>query len=94
MIHSALSIQVSGKSFDLNGERLKNLQNRLEGIIYIIIDEKSMIGQRMLSLVDMRLCQAYPEQQNKAFGDYSIILVGNFGQLPSVLDELMYSQII
>jgi len=39
-IHSALSIQVSGKSFDLNGERLKNLQNRLKGVIYIIIDKK------------------------------------------------------
>ena len=60
-IHSALSIQVSRKNFDLNGERLKDLQNRLEGVSYLIIDEKSMVGRSMLSLVDMRLRQAYPE---------------------------------
>jgi len=47
----------------------------------------------MLSLVDMRLHQAYSEQQKNAFGGCSIILVGDFGQLPLVLDEPMYSQI-
>ena len=60
-IHSALSIQVSSDSFDLNGESLKNLQNRLNGVNYLIIDEKSMVGRRMLALVDIRLRQTYPE---------------------------------
>ena len=76
----------------MSGDHLKNLQNSLNSVIYLIIYEKSMVGQRMLSLVDMRLHQAYLEQQNKAFGGCSIILVGDFGQLPPVFDEPMYSQ--
>jgi ATP-dependent DNA helicase PIF1 len=77
----------------LSGERLKILQNRLQGIKYVIIDEKSMVGRRMLALVDMRLRQAFPEHQNQVFGGRSVILVGDFGQLPPVLDEPMYSKI-
>src|SRR5439155_1088008 len=92
-IHSTLSIPVSSKTFDLNGESLKKLQNRLKGISYFIIDEKSMVGHRMLAIIDMRLRQAFPEQRNQVFGGRSLILVGDFGQLPPVLDESMYSQI-
>ena len=92
-IHSTLSIPVSSKTFDLNGESLKKLQNRLKGISYFIIDEKSMVGRRMLAIIDIRLRQAFPEQRNQVFGGRSLILVGDFGQLPPVLDEPMYSQI-
>jgi hypothetical protein len=77
----------------LNGNRLKNLQKKLEGIEYLIIDEKSMVGCRILALIDMRLRQAFPEKQNQVFGERSVILVGDFGQLPPVLNEPMYSQI-
>jgi hypothetical protein len=47
----------------------------------------------MLVLIDLRLRQAFPEHQNHVFGDRSVILVGDFGQLPPVLDEPMYLQI-
>ncbi len=43
-IHSALSIPISRNNFDLNGERLKILQKKLEGVVYLVIDEKSMVG--------------------------------------------------
>ena len=46
----------------------------------------------MLALIDLRLRQAFPEQRNEVFGGRSMILVGDFGQLPPVLDEPMYSQ--
>src|SRR5204862_123567 len=92
-IHSSLSIPISSNSLDLNSDRLKKLQKKLEGVKYIIIDEKSMVGRRMLALIDLRLRQAFPEQQNQVFGGRSVILVGDFGQLPPVLDEPMYSQI-
>ncbi|GBC15565.1 ATP-dependent DNA helicase PIF1 [Rhizophagus irregularis DAOM 181602=DAOM 197198] len=92
-IHSALSIPISNNKLDLNGERLKKLQKKLEGVEYLIIDEKSMVGRRMLALIDMRLRQAFPQKQNKVFGGRSIILVGDFGQLPPVRDEPMYSKI-
>ena len=52
-----------------------------------------MVRRHMLGLIDIRLCQVFFEQQNQVFGGWSIIIIGDFGQLPPVLDELMYSQI-
>jgi hypothetical protein len=45
MIHSTLSIPIlNDKSININGDRMKQLQERLENVIYFIIDEKSMVG--------------------------------------------------
>src|SRR5205823_11240396 len=92
-IHSTLSIPICNdkRLVDIDGERLKQLQKRLHKIHYIIIDEKSMVGRRMLGLIDMRLRQAFSEKKNEPFGGRSIILFGDFGQLPPVLDVPMYS---
>jgi len=65
-IYSTLSIPITnGGKFDLNKIHLKQqqLQERLQGIRYVIIDKKSMVGRRMLGLVDMRLKQAFPEKK-------------------------------
>jgi len=91
-IHSTLSVPINSSDFNIEGERLKNLQKRLNGVNYVIIDEKSMLGRRMLSIVDLRLRAAFPEHQNKPFGGRSVILVGDFGQLPPVINEPMYSK--
>jgi DNA replication protein DnaC len=91
-IHSAFSIPIPiGNNLDITGERLNHLQNRLQNIEYFIIDEKSMVGRKMLALVDLRLRQAFPEQKNQPFGGKSIILFGDFGQLPPVLDHPIYT---
>jgi len=92
-IHSALSILIvnNAKRVDINGERLKQLQDKLKDIRYVIIDEKSMIGRRMLALIDIWLRQAFPEHKNELFGRRSVVLCGDFGQLPPVLDYSMYS---
>ncbi|CAG8509590.1 4776_t:CDS:10, partial [Scutellospora calospora] len=55
-----------------------------------IDDEKSIVGYRLLALIDMWLRQAFPEQRNELFGGRSVIKVGDFGQLASVLDLPMY----
>ena len=55
-IHSTFSIPVNNTNFDINSEWLKQLQNRLQNVKYIIIDEKSMIGCKMFALIDMWLC--------------------------------------
>ena len=66
-IHSLLSVPINNKSgIELEGNRLKQLQERLQNIIYLIIDEKSMVGRRMLAVIDMRLRQAFPENKNTA----------------------------
>ena len=63
-------------------------------MIYIVIDEKSMVGRRMLGLIDMRLRQVFPEHSNEHFGGKLIILFGNFGQLLPVLDLSIYANIL
>ena len=59
--------------------------------MYFIVDEKSMVRRRMLALIDMRLRQIFPENANEPFGGRSIIMFGDFGQLPPVLDLPMYA---
>jgi ATP-dependent DNA helicase PIF1 len=91
-IHTTLSIPIlNDKKYDLNGIRLKQFQERLQNVSYFIIDEKSMVGRKMLGLIDMRLRQAFPENKNEPFGGRSIIMFGDFGQLPPVLDVPMYA---
>ena len=78
-IHSALSIPIiANKNLEISGEWLKQLQNRLQGVIYIVIDEKSMVGRQILGLIDMRLRQAFPEHSNKLFSSRLIILFRDF----------------
>ncbi len=80
MIYSMLSISIlSDNCFDIDGERLKQLQERLQNVNYFIIDEKSMVRCWMLALIDMRLCQTFLENKSESFSDQSIIMFGDFG---------------
>ncbi len=55
-IHSMLSISfINDNNVDLNSNKLKQLQERLKDVTYFIIDEKSIVGRRMLELIDTRL---------------------------------------
>ena len=49
-----------------------------------------MVGRRMLGIIDIRFRQTFPEENNIPFGDQTIILFEDFGQLPPVIDFLMY----
>src|SRR6266498_1377578 len=91
-IYSILSISIfNNKYSNLDSKRLKQLQEKLKNVIYLIIDEKSMVGRRMLTLVNKRLREAFFENKNEPFGGRSIILFGDFGQLLPVLDFPMYA---
>ena len=91
-IHSKLSLPIKHDNLELKGEKLKKLQDKLKNVRYVIIDEKSMVGRRMLALIDKRLRHAFPEHKNKPFGNRSVILFGDFGQIPPVLDLPMFAK--
>ncbi|SRR6266498_5422563 len=79
MIYLILSISIfNNKKFNLNSTCLKQLQEKLQNITYIIIDEKNMIGHYMLILIDMRLRQAFSKNNNKAFKGQSINMFKDF----------------
>lgn len=60
---------------------------------YFVIDKKVRSVVTCL-LWYLRLRQAFQKYGIRVFGGRSVILVGNFGQLPPVLDEPMYSQVL
>ena len=88
--HSLLKLPVGAKgNKDLTGENLVRLQNTLKEISYIIIDEYSMLGQKMFAWVDKR-CRQATGLSDELFGGKSIILVGDPAQLPPVADKPLY----
>ena len=92
-LHSLLSLPVKGDFKPLEGKRLQNVQETLASVEYIIIDEMSMVGRMMFGQVDRRLCQVYPNQSEELFGGRSCLLIGDWGQLPPVMDLPLYTTV-
>ena len=92
-LHSLLSLPIRGEFKDLEGERLKKLQQAFSEVKYLIIDEMSMVGRKTFSQVDRRLRQAgaFPHHSQEVFGGCSCVLFGDFGQLPPVMDLPLYT---
>ncbi|KPM39851.1 hypothetical protein AK830_g6688 [Neonectria ditissima] len=93
-IHSLLRLPVSKTIQGLppiSASDMSNLQAKLRSVRYLVIDEKSMIGLRMLGLIDARLRQVFPQGQNKFFGGLNVLLLGDFYQLPPVMEKPLYS---
>jgi hypothetical protein len=75
----------------LSGLRLAEIQRRFEKAGVIIIDEKSMIGQEVFWMISERLKEARPEHHNEPFGALSVVLLGDWRQLPPVCDSPLFS---
>ncbi|XP_066914869.1 uncharacterized protein [Clytia hemisphaerica] len=89
-LHSTLKLPIRSKlKHELKGKSLDNLQTNLKDIDYIIIDEFSVVGQRLLGWIDSRCRQATGKLET-LFGGISIILVGDVAQLPPVMDDVLY----
>ena len=74
---------------DLKGSALLKLQSALCSVKYLVIDEFSVIGQKMLGWIDRR-CKQGKAIMDQAFGGMSVILVGDIAQLPPIGDTVLY----
>lgn len=90
-IHSLLRLPVGGAFTDLSPADAAALQSRLRHVKYLVIDEKSMLGLEQLARIDSRLRQAFPHHNLEFFGGVSVLLVGDFFQLPPVRQKPLYS---
>ena len=89
-IHSLLKLPIGSRGAkDLTGQSLCRLQQNLNDIDYIIIDEYSMLGQVTFGWIDKR-CKQATGCYDKVFGQKSLILTGDPGQLPPVADKPLY----
>lgn len=93
-LHSLLRLPMSKNGYKPLSETpgvLDTLQRRFHDVFYLILDEKSMIGLRELGWVDRRFREIFPDRSDEYFGGLSVLLVGDFFQLPPVLSKPLYS---
>lgn len=88
-LHSLFNLPVSPFSYhDLQGIQLQKLEDKWEKSrenpckTYFFVDECSQLGKRTLYWMDRRMRQA-TKSVALPFGGLSIILIGDFAQLPS-----------
>lgn len=93
-MHSAVQLPIGGDAsfVDLVGDSLAGLQNRMEGVDYVILDEMSMVGLRNFAMLETRFREAFPQRANQVFGGVSIVMFGDFEQLRPVGDQPLYAQ--
>lgn len=90
-IHSFLKIPTTGPLLPLNGYNLRRFQLQFSQLRFIIIDEYSMIGLRLLNRIHRRLCEA-AGSADEPFGGFFIYLLGDLRQLPPVKDIAIYME--
>ena len=83
-LHSLLSLPINPNLSDLSTGTLQTLQAHFRYCRYLILDEKSMIDVKTLSMIDNRLRAVCPLRSEEPFGGINILLCGDFFQLPPV----------
>ena len=102
-INSVFKFASNNMEEDLDGDRLNELVESLSKTRLIIIDEISTVGSAQLEMISRRLEQVaksiHQRSFNKldppsfdGFGNFGIVLVGDFGQIPPVLATSLLGQ--
>ena len=91
-IHSALSIPIKFTLpyQPLGEEKISQLRTQLGQLQILIIDEISMVDQKLLWYIHGRLRQLKQSRDNSPFGKVCVIAVGDFFQLPPVKGKPVY----
>ena len=75
---------------ELAGGQLSRLQLTFKNCELLAIDEKSMVSTLRLHQIDQRLRQAKPQKAKEPFGGISVLLMGDFAQLPPVMEKALF----
>jgi hypothetical protein len=91
-LHSLLRLPIDGvyKPLSESPGIAIDLNRVFDKVKYLVIDEKSMLGLKTLNLIDRRLREINPAKNDVFFGGLSVILIGDFFQLPPVLNKPIY----
>ena len=73
----------------MKGLSLQKLQADLDGVSYLIIDEYSVIGQKLFGWID-RQCQQGTGKSILPFGGLSLVPVGDVAKFPPITDKVLY----
>jgi ATP-dependent DNA helicase PIF1 len=90
-LHSLFRLPVKQRKSDLSNATLQSLQALFQDVRFIIIDEKSMIDLKILSIIDDRLRLIFPDRSDQVFGGLNVLLCGDFFQLPPVSGRPLYA---
>jgi len=63
----------------------------MEHIQYILVDEMSFIGHKLFMQIEACLHEFILEKNTYLFENQSLILVGNLGQLPPMMNKPIYA---
>src|ERR1700761_1190987 len=91
-LHSLFRLPVKMKKTDLSPGTLQSLQASFSSCRFLIIDEKSMIDLKTLSLIDDQLRAIFPASSDQPFGGLNVLLCGDFFQLPPVAGKALFSR--
>ena len=94
-IHSGLGIPIGhhGKSVPKLSDKMRSkLRNKLSELGVITIDEISMVSNLLLLYIHQRLVEVFGCSQDKAFAGISVIVFGDFYQLPQIQQRTIYAE--
>jgi len=85
-----LSLVVGRQKYSkISGRKLKDLQTRYKDTKLVLIDEFSMIKQKEILHINLRLKEIMGN--DLAFGGLAVVLIGDPGQLPPVLGDAVWT---
>ena len=96
-IHSLLGFGFTDEETNaysgINGQNAKDLPFKFENTRLMVLDEVSMIGSNMFSKISLRLQEIlslWPSWKFRSFGGLDLLLLGDFFQLPPILDRYIF----
>ena len=96
-LHSLLGFRFTDEEnnaySEVNGQQKKDLPWKFENTRLMVIDEVSMVGTNLFSKISLRLQEIldlHPKWKFQSFGGLDMFLLGDFFQLPPVLDRYIF----